>query len=95
MPFDNRYPNRKDHREPYRGAKRLDHTCRNHGSCPKCANDRAYNAKRRDLAAKESRHEPKTCGFCGGDGHIEERIDVDSGLYNRYTCPCCFGAGEL
>jgi hypothetical protein len=34
MSFDKQYPNRKDHRKPFQGAKAHDVTCRNHGSCP-------------------------------------------------------------
>ena len=36
MSFDNDYPKRKDHRKPFRGAKAIDCSCRNHGSCPMC-----------------------------------------------------------
>jgi hypothetical protein len=41
MAFDKRYPNRKDNRLPYRKSKRFDRTCRNHGTCSYCANNRA------------------------------------------------------
>lgn len=46
MSFDKKYPNRKDHRKPFRGSKRFDHTCRNHGSCPWCRDDRLIQARR-------------------------------------------------
>ena len=36
----------KEKRKPYRGSKRFDHTCRNHGSCPYCARNRQHKAKR-------------------------------------------------
>ena len=36
MAFDTNYPNRKDRRKPFRKAKAVDRTCRNHGSCPYC-----------------------------------------------------------
>lgn len=32
----------KEHREPYRGAKACDRSCRNHGSCNWCRNNRNY-----------------------------------------------------
>lgn len=32
----------KEHRKEYRGAKSFDCTCRNHGSCPSCRNNRLY-----------------------------------------------------
>lgn len=39
----------KEHRKPYRGAKDVDRTCRNHGSCPWCQENRNYkNLKRKD-----------------------------------------------
>lgn len=45
----------KEHREPYRGAKAVDKTCRNHGSC---AEGRKHKAKRQmpeeDMEAIES-----------------------------------------
>ena len=37
----------KEHRKPYQGAKDVDRTCRNHGSCPWCRENRSYkNLKR-------------------------------------------------
>ena len=36
----------KEHRKPYRGAKAIDCTCRNHGSCPYCMGNRLYNRKK-------------------------------------------------
>lgn len=48
MAFDPRYPNRKDHRRPYRGAKAVDPHCRNHGACECCKREREYKAKRRE-----------------------------------------------
>jgi len=46
MSFDKHYPNRKDWRKPYRGSKRFDRTCRNHGSCSYCEANRTFNRKR-------------------------------------------------
>lgn len=44
MSFDKNYPNRKDWRKPYlKGSKRFDVTCRNHGSCGWCHDNRLYN----------------------------------------------------
>jgi len=36
----------KEHRKPYRKAKAVDRSCRNHGSCPYCANGRQFKHKR-------------------------------------------------
>lgn len=48
MSFDKSYPNRKDHRKSYRGSKRFDRSCRNHGSCGYCEGNRKYSSKHRE-----------------------------------------------
>lgn len=53
MSFDNHYPNRKDHRRPYYDSKRIDRTCRNHGSCKWCEGNRTISSRRIDVRAKE------------------------------------------
>lgn len=35
----------KEHRKPYRGAKAVDRSCRNHGSCDYCRNNRLFKGK--------------------------------------------------
>jgi len=35
----------KEKRKLYRGAKAVDHSCRNHGDCPYCANNRLFKKK--------------------------------------------------
>ena len=39
----------KEHRKLYRGAKAVDKSCRNHGSCPYCRDNRLhkFNKSRR------------------------------------------------
>ena len=32
----------KEKRKPYRHAKRVDATCRNHGGCPQCTKNRLF-----------------------------------------------------
>lgn len=32
----------KEHRKPYYGSKDFDKTCRNHGSCPWCLENRMH-----------------------------------------------------
>lgn len=49
MSFDTGpYANRKDRRKPYRGSKSFDRTCRNHGSCPWCADGRMHRQRRQE-----------------------------------------------
>lgn len=43
----------KEHRKPYRGAKEIDHTCRNHGSCGWCKENRTHKNNKRELAAEQ------------------------------------------
>lgn len=42
MSFDNNYPNRKDHRKPYRKSAAFDRHCRPHGNCPYCEKGRLH-----------------------------------------------------
>lgn len=36
----------KEQRKPRRGAKAIDRSCRNHGSCPWCTANRLYSSKK-------------------------------------------------
>lgn len=38
----------KEKRKPYTGAKAIDCTCRNHGSCEWCKRGRLYQARREE-----------------------------------------------
>ncbi len=50
MAFDNFYPNRKDHRRPFRRSKAFDSSCRNHGGCSYCESNRTHsNLKRQPI----------------------------------------------
>lgn len=54
MSFDNKYyPNRKDWRKPLRGAKRVDRSCRNHGSCSYCQSSRTHKNDIREASINE------------------------------------------
>ena len=47
MSMDKAIIHGKEHRKQYRGAKAVDKTCRNHGGCPWCEENRQYkNLKR-------------------------------------------------
>lgn len=43
----------KEHRQEYRGAKRVDKTCRNHGNCIWCLGNRKYQEKKGKEKCKE------------------------------------------
>ena len=51
MALDKAIKSGKEHRKPYRGSKAIDGTCRNHGSCPWCKENRQH--KFRDKQADE------------------------------------------
>jgi len=45
MSLDKAILHGKEHRKQYRGAKAVDKSCRNHGSCPWCANNRKHKVE--------------------------------------------------
>ena len=47
----------KEKRKPYKGAKAVDCSCRNHGSCPWCTGNRTYRNIRELLRAQEQEDE--------------------------------------
>lgn len=46
MSMDKAIQHGKEYRKPYHGAKAVDSTCRNHGSCPYCEGNRMYHNKK-------------------------------------------------
>jgi hypothetical protein len=42
MSMDKAIAHGKEKRKPYRGSKAIDRTCRNHGSCPYCRENRLH-----------------------------------------------------
>ena len=42
MPLDKAIEHGKEKRKPYRGSKAIDATCRNHGSCQWCEENRKH-----------------------------------------------------
>ena len=43
----------KEHRKPYRGAKAVDSTCRNHGGCDWCKGNRMYRNDKQNLKIEQ------------------------------------------
>lgn len=43
----------KEHRKPYRKAKAVCTSCRNHGNCDWCLGNRTYSARKRETAWKQ------------------------------------------
>ena len=42
MALDKAIAHGKEHRHPYHGSKCIDRTCRNHGGCPWCEENRKH-----------------------------------------------------
>jgi hypothetical protein len=51
--FDKNYPNRKDIRKPFIGAKAIDCSCRNHGRCNYCTEGRQHFDKKKRIVADQ------------------------------------------
>lgn len=39
----------KEKRKPYRKSKRFDRSCRNHGGCPYCEDNRTYQKRKSEM----------------------------------------------
>lgn len=57
MSLDKSIQSGKSHRKPYRGAKAIDATCRNNGSCEWCHGNRAHRNDKRELATEQELRE--------------------------------------
>ena len=57
MSLDKSIQSGKSHRKPYRGAKAIDATCRNHGSCEWCHGNRTHKNDKPELAAEQELRE--------------------------------------
>lgn len=53
MSLDKGIKHGKEKRKPYRGAKAIDPSCRNHGGCPACECGRKYRSKKREPVVDE------------------------------------------
>lgn len=57
MSLDKAIQHHKEHRRPYRGAKAVDVSCRNHGDDDWAKGNRLYGARRRKDAAESAIHD--------------------------------------
>ena len=53
MALDKAIAHGKEHRHPYHGSKVIDRTCRNHGGCPWCEENRKYKFRDKHPLEKE------------------------------------------
>ena len=49
MPLDKAIESGKEHRKYYRGSKAFDRTCRNHGNCRHCRENRLYRTRKEEI----------------------------------------------
>lgn len=65
----------KEHRKPYHGSKDFDHTCRNHGGCSWCEENRKYKNLKREQKAMAQLEEL-----------MKENVDVLKRLKGEEEC---------
>jgi len=53
MALDKAIEHKKEKRKAYRKSKSFDKTCRNHGDCDYCKNNRLYKFKKSKIIAEE------------------------------------------
>jgi hypothetical protein len=53
MSMDKAIKHGKEKRKKYHGSKSFDHTCRNHGTCPVCRQNRQHKNRKRKLTADD------------------------------------------
>lgn len=51
MSLDKAIEHKKEYRKPFTNSKAFDYSCRNHGSCPYCQNNRKHSTMRKQLAS--------------------------------------------
>lgn len=59
MSLDKAIEHGKEKRKPYTGAKAIDCTCRNHGSCEWCKSNRLYQQLKMYEASRQALEENK------------------------------------
>ena len=57
MSLDKAIKHGKEKRKPYRGAKAIDCTCRNHGSCTWCRDNRLHKRLKDEEASRQALEE--------------------------------------
>ena len=62
MSLDKSIEHGKEHRNPYHGPKAVDPSCRNHGSCPHCYQNRNYKHRKEEEEMRSKIEEAKETG---------------------------------
>jgi len=53
MSLDKAIKHKKEHRKPYYGSKAFSQSCRCHGGCKACLENRTHSERKRKLSAEE------------------------------------------
>lgn len=53
MSLDKAIEHGKEKRKPYYGSKAIDHTCRNHGGCPWCEENRKHKFRDKEKDCRD------------------------------------------
>ncbi len=72
--LDKAIEHNKEHRKPYYKSGRFDKTCRPHGGCPWCENNRLHNSKKAKKTIADTLH----------DIDFLEELDVMDRSFERY-----------
>lgn len=57
MSLDKSIEHGKEHRKQYKGGKAIDPSCRNHGGCPWCLENRTYKYKKKEQSMQDREEE--------------------------------------
>ena len=75
MSFNKAIEHNKEKREPYRKSKAFDSSCRNHGQCSYCVDNRTYSYRKSLDAAKDKLEDYNDED--NYDRYIEEQKELD------------------
>lgn len=57
MSLDQAINHGHEHRKQYRGSKAIDKTCRNHGGCSWCEDNRLHKHRKKELSCEQQEDE--------------------------------------
>lgn len=63
MSLDKSIKSGKEHRKQYRGSKAVDSTCRNHGSCKHCRDNRLHKYLKDEYTDETKLKNPCSCCY--------------------------------
>jgi hypothetical protein len=83
MSLDKAIEHGKEKRKPYRGAKAVDPSCVNHGSCPLCQTTRKHKSKKQ-LAKTEGQEQEYIDMVIGVGDPTDVEMDMSDELMERF-----------